>query len=165
MSSPDPSHPSYKHGKYKTPEYQVWANMIHRCTNPNWPQWSRYGGRGISVCNEWREFTTFIAAMGPRPSDLHVLDRIDNDGNYEPGNCRWATRAESAMNRENTRWYTVDGETLHLFDWAKRSGIDYRTIYGRISNGWPIKDAVSVPPRSIRNHPGRKRSDAEELAR
>ena len=82
----------------KTPEYRAWANMWQRCTNPKAAGYENYGGRGIRVCERWRLFENFLADVGPRPEGL-TLDRINNDGNYEPGNCRWATRSEQQFKR------------------------------------------------------------------
>lgn len=92
-----------KHGhnrrKAVSPEYQSWRSMIQRCENPNAYDYARYGGRGITVCERWRScFENFLADMGPRPSPQHTLDRIDPNRNYEPGNCRWATKAEQSRN-------------------------------------------------------------------
>jgi hypothetical protein len=96
--------------------------MIARCTNPKSVKWHRYGGRGIRVCERWRNFAEFRADMGPRPSLEHQLDRINGDGNYEPGNCRWVTRSEQQRNRCNNVYVEVAGERMLLVEAKNRFG-------------------------------------------
>jgi hypothetical protein len=108
--------------------------------------YENYGGRGITVCDRWRDsFVAFYEDMGERPSPKHSIDRIDSNGNYEPGNCRWATPKQQMNNRRANRMITIDGETLSLQKWADRSGINRSTIYSRVGHGWPLDKAVSVP--------------------
>lgn len=98
------------HGKSETREYRVWADMMQRCSNPKNARYADYGGRGIKVCKRWKEgfaFANFLKDMGPRPSTQHSIDRINNDGNYEPSNCQWATRSQQ---QNNKRGYPVDNE-------------------------------------------------------
>lgn len=91
------------HGGFGTPEYAAWGAMIQRCTNPRHPRWKYYGARGITICQRWRDsFPAFLADMGPRPSAGHSLDRVNNDGHYEPSNCRWATWPEQRANRSDS---------------------------------------------------------------
>ena len=100
----DPSDFRVLHGHAGKPEYIAWCAMRKRCSNPGHPAYKHYGARGISVCDRWEsDFPAFLADMGERTSPKHSLDRIDNDGNYEPGNCRWATKAEQMANRRNSR--------------------------------------------------------------
>lgn len=91
------------HGRSRTAEYRIWRNMLNRCHWDKWPEWHLYGGRGITVCDEWRaSFEAFFVHMGERPTSTHSIDRIDGNKGYEPGNCRWATPTEQAR---NTRTY------------------------------------------------------------
>ena len=130
----------------RSPEYMAWAQMKLRCLNPKSPKYPRYGGRGISVCSAWLEFDAFIADMGARPSPDHSIDRIDNDGDYEPSNCRWATRTQQQRNREANRRLTHDGETATLAEWAERLGISTATLYSRVGRlGWSVEKALTTP--------------------
>jgi hypothetical protein len=127
--------------------------MVTRCTNPNHKSYSLYGGKGISVCQEWSSIDKFVpsieAAIGPRPSQKHSLDRIDSNGNYEPGNVRWATQSEQLRNQSRNRLITFDGETLCLTDWALRAGLEKRTLHARLTTfHWPIEKALTTPARA-----------------
>lgn len=125
--------------------------MMQRCSNPKHPNYANYGGRGIAVCLAWREFFVFLAAMGKRPAHT-TLDRIDNGGNYEPGNCRWATEAQQHRNRRDNVWITFAGETLTQMDWAERAGVANCTLAARIARGWPLELALTEPPKLGRRH-------------
>lgn len=129
---------------WKSPEYYAWRNMRYRCQNPTHHEYHNYGARGIKVCERWQDFGNFYADMGPRP-DGRSLDRIDNDGNYEPRNCRWATPMEQKLNRRTTVLLTIDGETRHLCEWARRYGIDARTVGSRLKRGIGALDALTLP--------------------
>jgi len=94
----------FKHGEgYESPEYRCWHLMLKRCQNPNAPNYSYYGARGITVCEAWQDYPAFLSDMGRKPSESHSIDRIDGDGNYEPGNCRWATKGEQRRNQRKRR--------------------------------------------------------------
>jgi hypothetical protein len=127
-------------------EYRSWSGMLTRCRNPRSNDWMLYGGRGITVCEAWLAFEGFYADMGPKPSPRHSLDRIDGDGNYEPGNCRWATPKQQARNwkRRNVR-YELNGDTRTEAEWCELLGISKNTLKERISN-WGITRALTTPP-------------------
>ena len=110
--------------------------MRQRCSNSNNKDWNHYGGRGITVCERWLSFENFLADMGPKPPGLS-LERIDNDGNYEPGNCKWATNLEQMRNRRCSIYLTISGERLPLIEWARRYGVRYGTAHRRFRKGVP----------------------------
>ncbi len=121
--------------------------MIHRCTNPNGRSWHRYGGRGIKVCDRWLEsLDAFIEDLGYRPSLGHSLDRIDNDGDYCPGNCRWATSTEQARNTSQTLWTEVEGKPVKVADVLDDCQFNSRTVRDRLKRGWSAERALSQPP-------------------
>ncbi len=131
------------------PEYNTWAQMIQRCTNPNCKLFPHYGARGIAVCHRWRaSFDAFIADMGLRPSSTHSIDRIDVNGNYEPGNCRWATRTEQARNKRSNRHLTIGDRTMLVVEWSAVSGVRNNVISARLSMGWDPTRAVFTPVRT-----------------
>lgn len=125
---------SIKHGNTAggklTPEYNSWADMIKRCTNPNSQRFKYYGGRGITVSERWLSFECFLADMGVKPSPNYSLDRFpDNNGNYEPGNCRWATREEQGRNRRSNHLVTFQGKTQCLTAWAEELNVPVNKLY------------------------------------
>lgn len=122
----------------------TWSGMRQRCNNPRNPQWKDYGGRGISV--GWTSFDEFFADVGERPVGKSI-DRIDNDGNYEPGNVRWATREEQQRNRRNAVFVEIDGAQHRLMDLAKRSGLARTTIAARAKKGLPAAVVLSPERR------------------
>jgi hypothetical protein len=132
---------------WSTPEYSSWWHALQRCYDPTFVYYFYYGGRGITVCERWRDFSNFYTDMGPRPTPQHTLDRIDNDGPYAPENCRWATRQEQARNRRSNRMLTLNGETLCLSEWAERIDLPANALYMRLYNGWSIEQAL-IRPRS-----------------
>lgn len=133
------------HGQYGTPAHVTWRGMIERCTNPKNSHWHLYGGAGVTVCERWRSFENFLADMGPRPDGMSI-DRIDNAGNYEPENCRWASAQEQAKNRSISKAVTVDGELLSLQELSARTGIGYPTLRWRIHiKKMPVELALSMP--------------------
>jgi len=136
-----------KHGLFHTALWDCWQHMVQRCTNPKVARYPAYGGRGIRVCDRrLRSIVAFSEDMGPMPSPKHQIDRIDNDGNYEPENCRWATRTQQARNRRTSKRIVVNGESITLAEASERFGINYGTLRSRIVDyGWSIHDATRMP--------------------
>lgn len=141
-----------KHGHTRvgnhTAEYRAWTSMKTRCTNPNAPQFERYGKRGIKVCSKWmHSFEAFYADVGPRPTPRHSLGRRNNDGNYTPRNVRWETPEEQQSNTSANRLLTAFGRTQTMTQWAREMGIDLSTIWRRLTRlKWPIEKALRLHP-------------------
>lgn len=148
---------NYKHGMGSTALHARWQGMIARCENPNHKGYKRYGAKGITVCGRWREsFTAWLADMGPPPSPRHTIERKDNRGNYEPGNCVWATNKENCNNTSRNRVIEHDGLQLTLSQWSERTGIEHHTIAYRIDRyGWSVHEALTIPV--LRHSETRKR--------
>lgn len=135
-------HANIKTGLSKSSTYQIWCNMKQRCQNPNASAWKDYGGRGIQVCDRWRTFENFLLDMGVRREGM-TLDRYpDNDGNYEPGNCRWATRREQQNNRRVNRFITIGTTRMTVGQAAEKYGIPWKLLDARLKAGWPIERVI-----------------------
>jgi hypothetical protein len=142
------------HGYSNRPEYACWKNLIARCTRPNLSSWAGYGGRGIRVCDEWRKsFEAFHRDMGDRPGAGFQIDRIDNDGDYEPGNCRWVTLTQQLRNKRTSRLVEWDGRRVTVAEAAELSGLAQPLIHGRLKRGCPPERLFTSPaPRAKRVH-------------
>lgn len=136
-----------KFGRDDALTYKSWAAMKTRCLNQKADNFTKYGALGVTVCDRWRDsYDAFLADMGPRPGLEYSIDRWPNPaGNYEPGNCRWATDAEQRSNQRRSVYVEVDGRRVLLNDYVKSLGLAYPTIYGRLRHGWTLEDAVTVP--------------------
>lgn len=140
------------HGMSRSAEYRVWGSIITRCEDPRADSYPSYGGRGIRMCSRWRvSFEAFLSDMGPRPEGTSI-DRVNNDGDYEPSNCRWATRTEQARNQSTNRLLEFRGETICLAELAIRVGIKRVTIDRRLALGWSVERAATEPVRPIRSY-------------
>lgn len=126
------------------PVYAAWSNMKARCTNPNHKVWEHYGGRGIKVCEQWMLFDNFFADMGDRPGPKHSLERINVNGDYEPGNCKWATWEEQQTNRRDTAFVTIEGAVYKRADLVKATGLKPETITDRAAKGLPFYEVTLV---------------------
>jgi hypothetical protein len=136
------------HGMGGTKIYGVWWDMRNRCENRNRKYYPDYGGRGITVCAEWKKFSAFYRDMGDAPEGC-TLERIDNDKGYSAGNCRWATRSEQAQNRRSSLLVTIGEETLSLASWVEKHEIAYATVHKRIKRGWDPHLALTTPARPL----------------
>lgn len=136
---------NHSHGLAESDEYRIWSHMKGRCYQESDISYPRYGGRGIRVCDRWlNSFENFYADMGPRPIGDYSIDRREGNGNYEPGNCRWATRVEQNRNRSNTRLVSYSGTNVTIGELAEKSGLSYRLLYKRIVLlGWSVDRALS----------------------
>jgi len=152
---------SYQHGMSKHPLMGIWGKMIGRCTNPNTERYLRYGGRGIKVCTAWSEsaleFMQWCLANGWKKG--LQIDREDNDGDYEPSNCRFITGSQNSRNRSNNRLITWNGRTCSLAEQCEILGLDYAFIHNRISKGWTAEEALTCPS-GMRRSAWRKSSES-----
>lgn len=126
-------------------EYVVWKTMRSRCNNPKNHKFPLYGARGIKICHRWDSFALFFADMGLRPSERHSIERMDNSGNYEPGNCRWALPVDQARNTRANRFLTANGETMIVAQWADRLCVTQDFLHGRLSRGWSHERIINEP--------------------
>jgi hypothetical protein len=127
--------------------HSVWWSMHVRCYNTSNKRFARYGGRGITVCDRWKSFENFLQDMGERPSVKHSIDRINNDGNYCPENCRWATNKEQGNNTSKTRLVCYEGELLSITQLAEKHGILVGTLWARLKRGMELEQAIKTPLR------------------
>lgn len=134
------------HGNSRHPLFFIWFQMIERCRNPKSHSYKDYGGRGISVCDRWADsFKAFVEDMGPRPEG-HCIERVDNSRNYEPSNCRWATRKEESWNTRRNYMIEFRGENRCLAEWSGLTGIPYNTLRARVCKyGWDAEKALTTP--------------------
>lgn len=137
--------------KYHSPTHRSWMAMRERCMNPNANAYERYGGRGITICERWDSYETFLEDMGARP-DKTSLDRIDNSKGYYPENCKWATSLEQGRNRSNNKLYEYQGEMLPISVIAERTGVERHLLGARLRTGWEMSRAITTPKLHIRRH-------------
>ncbi len=133
-----------RHGRSKTSEYKIWTQMIQRCYNKKCKAYNNYGGRGVLVCDRWLEcFENFLEDMGLKPQK-HSIERIDNSGNYEPTNCKWATRIEQNNNMRSTVWLTLGSDTLCQKDMARKLGMSYKNLVYHTDKGRSVEEIESL---------------------
>lgn len=147
--APDGRNQVKSHRISDMPEYNAWSQMLYRCMNPRSKAFHRYGGRGITICERWRQtFRAFYEDVGPRPTPDHSIDRYpNNDGNYEPGNTRWSTSAEQTRNRSGNVFLEYKGRRMVVADWAEELGVSHPAICYRIRMGWSAERIIETPFR------------------
>jgi hypothetical protein len=133
------------HGMWKDPIFKAWKNMISRCSDPRNKRYYCYGGQGIKVCERWTVLENFVQDMSDTYKPGLTIDRIDNDGDYEPTNCRWATTAQQNRNYRRNVVLHYNGESMCVVDWALKLNINPKTVYDRIKAGWSDEDALTRP--------------------
>lgn len=134
------------HGMTRTITHTSWLLMRYRCSKPTFFHYENYGGRGIRVCDRWRtSFANFLADMGVRPSAGHTLDRIDGNGNYEPGNCKWSTKQEQWLNRRDAKPILYKGRAQLLVAWARELRLPKAALYQRLRHGWSVEETFTTP--------------------
>lgn len=137
------------HGRARSPEHRAWCAMKKRCYNQNDPRYKDWGGRGVIVCDKWRNsFESFLSDMGSRPSNKHSVDRIDVNGNYEPENCRWATSDIQATNTRRNVKLTIGVDTRCLSEWAREAGVHPATFANRVEANWSEDDLLLPPTKA-----------------
>lgn len=140
-------------------ERAIYSEIKGRCLNPSNTGYGNYGARGITLCDRWFSFANFINDMGPRPSKNHSVERNNVNGNYEPGNCRWATRKEQANNRRDSLKFEWNGETKTCSQWSDVTGIPEYTLKNRLLYyGWPVEEALTTPVLSVSEAGARRRN-------
>lgn len=136
-------------GKTRAPEYTAWRQLRARCHNARHPAYSSYGMRGIKVCERWRSsYQNFLEDMGRRPSPAHSIERKDNNGDYTPDNCTWATAEEQQSNKRNTRRITFQGRTRTLAQWARLVKMRPDKLHYRLEAGWSLEKALTLTPQT-----------------
>ena len=139
------------HGLSGTRLYRIWNGMLRRCYEKNRKEYSNYGGRGITVCDEWRKFEMFHKwALENGYSDNLEIDRIDSNGNYESNNCHWITRNRNQLNKRNNHLITIDDKTMCITEWVEQTGLSLSTFKKRIKSGWSGKNLLLLPDSSRR---------------
>lgn len=133
--------------KKHRPEYSSWYTARARCENKKDFAYANYGRRGITFCKRWQQFVNFIADMGRKPTSKHTLERIDVNGNYEPSNCRWATRAEQMRNLRTSVYVEVEGVQVNILNVVDKLGLSRELVRGRLQRGWTLEAALSTPAR------------------
>lgn len=137
---------NYKHGLSKTRLHRIWRHMKTRCTNPKCNDYPNYGGRGITICADWRGKDGFLCfydwATSHGYTDLLTIDRIDVNGNYEPTNCRWISQPQQTRNRRNVVTLTYNGETISCAEWSRKMGLYPGTVNNRLHKGWSVEECL-----------------------